>query len=259
MKKAIIILLVLSAFVVSSAFAAQTGPDAAVDAISRVMDSVNFEGLTYSVGYSDRTNTVIIMLSSPMFTSGANEAREKEETAEWTYAKSFATTIHDTFRDVVTTFSDASTSLDVYIMESMDGDVFYAVGSEGQEQCKVLLDDITDDTEPIRTDEPHQTAAPKESATTGERNALASAIGYLDIMPFSRSGLIEQLEYEGYTTSEATYAVDNCGADWKEQAALSAKAYLDIMSFSRSGLIDQLMYEGYTRSEAEYGVSQNGY
>ena len=95
--------------------------------------------------------------------------------------------------------------------------------------------------------------------TIGQRNALNSAKSYLDIMAFSYTGLIEQLEYEGYTTEESTYAADNCGADWNEQAAKSAKNYLDIMSFSRDGLIEQLEYEGFTHEQAVYGVEQNGY
>lgn len=114
----------------------------------------------------------------------------------------------------------------------------------------------------VATPEPTDTPSPTtkdNNPGVGDLNALASAITYLSVMPFSRSGLIDQLEYEGYTTSEATYAVDNCGADWKEQAAIAAKGYLDVMSFSRDGLIDQLMYEGYTRSQAEYGAAQNGY
>lgn len=97
------------------------------------------------------------------------------------------------------------------------------------------------------------------SPTTGEKNALRTAREYLNISAFSYSGLIHQLEYEGYSTEEATYAADNCNANWNEQAAKSAKEYLDISSFSRQGLIDQLIYEGYTQEQAEYGVTQNGY
>ena len=95
--------------------------------------------------------------------------------------------------------------------------------------------------------------------TMGERNALNKALGYLDFTSFSRSGLIDQLEYNGFSNSEAVYAVDHCGADWNEQAALKAQGYLDFTSFSRSGLIDQLMYNGFTRSQAEYGVTAVGY
>lgn len=96
-------------------------------------------------------------------------------------------------------------------------------------------------------------------ATTSQKNALASAKSYLSFSAFSYTGLIEQLEYEKYSTNDATYAADNCGADWNEQAAKSAKSYLSISSFSRQGLIDQLLYEGFTQAQAEYGVSKNGY
>ena len=50
-----------------------------------------------------------------------------------------------------------------------------------------------------------------QSLTLGEKNALAQAKRYLEIMPFSRSGLIEQLEYEGFTHSQAVYGVINNG------------------------------------------------
>lgn len=102
-------------------------------------------------------------------------------------------------------------------------------------------------------------AASQTQATTGQKNALKQAKNYLDIMAFSYSGLIKQLEYEKYSTEDATYAADHCGADWNEQAAKKAKEYLDIMSFSRDGLITQLKYDGFTESQAEYGVEQNGY
>lgn len=100
-------------------------------------------------------------------------------------------------------------------------------------------------------------AAP--TASQGQTNALRSAKEYLSVMPFSYSGLIQQLEYEGYTSEEATYAADNCKADWNKQAEKAAKAYLDTMSFSRQGLIDQLIFEGYSQEQAEYGVSAAGY
>ena len=97
------------------------------------------------------------------------------------------------------------------------------------------------------------------SPTTGEKNALRTAREYLNFSAFSYTGLIKQLEYEGYSTEEATYAADNCNANWNEQAAKSAKEYLDMSSFSRQELINQLIYEGYTQEQAEYGVTQNGY
>ncbi|MFE9577344.1 Ltp family lipoprotein [Nocardia sp. NPDC006044] len=91
--------------------------------------------------------------------------------------------------------------------------------------------------------------------TSSQRNAIRSAQQYLAYSAFSRSGLIHQLEYEGFSTADATFAVDSLNVDWNEQAAKSAKQYLEYISFSRSGLIDQLVYEGFTRAQAEYGVN----
>ena len=98
-----------------------------------------------------------------------------------------------------------------------------------------------------------------KTETMGQKNALKQAKSYLDLSAFSHDGLIEQLEYEGYSTEDATYAADNCGADWREQSVKAAESYLDLSAFSRSGLIEQLMYEGFSKEDAEYGVTQNGY
>ena len=94
------------------------------------------------------------------------------------------------------------------------------------------------------------------SATTGEKNALGSAKQYLSVSAFSYSGLIQQLEFDDYTHSEAEYAAKNCGADWNEQAARQAAEYLSVTSFSRKGLIEQLRFDGFTREQAEYGVNK---
>lgn len=95
--------------------------------------------------------------------------------------------------------------------------------------------------------------------TMGQQNALQKAHDYLEYSAFSYTGLIGQLEYEGFTTEEATFAADNCGADWNAQAAAKAQDYLDYSSFSRQGLVDQLIYEGFTAEQAEYGVAAVGY
>ena len=94
--------------------------------------------------------------------------------------------------------------------------------------------------------------------TRSEQNAIGSAEDYLSFTAFSRSGLIGQLEYEGFTNAEATLAVDYLHVDWNEQAWKSAEQYLEFSSFSRSGLIDQLEYEGFTTEQATYGVDQTG-
>lgn len=101
--------------------------------------------------------------------------------------------------------------------------------------------------------------APAEpQLTVSQQNALGSAENYLSISGFSRTGLIKQLEFEGYSTDDATLAVDTVGADWMVQAERSAKNYMDVSSFSRSGLIGQLEFEGYTTEEAEHGANSVG-
>ena len=92
-----------------------------------------------------------------------------------------------------------------------------------------------------------------------EKNAIRKAESYLDFMAFSRKGLIEQLEFEGFSKEASKNAVDSLNVDWNEQAAKKAESYLDFMAFSRSGLIEQLMFEGFSREQAEYGVTAVGY
>ena len=116
---------------------------------------------------------------------------------------------------------------------------------------------------PVPTEEPTpepesepEESEPEETDTTtmGERNALKAAQSYLDYSAFSYEGLIDQLEFEGYSNDEATYAADNCEADWNEQALKSAKSYLEYSAFSYTGLIDQLEFEGFTADQATYGA-----
>ena len=48
-------------------------------------------------------------------------------------------------------------------------------------------------------------------SSAGQSNAARSARQYLDISGFSRSGLIEQLQYEGYSPEQATYGATAAG------------------------------------------------
>lgn len=93
---------------------------------------------------------------------------------------------------------------------------------------------------------------------TGREGALAQAKSYLSYLGFSYSGLIEQLEYEGFSSTEARYGADNCGVDWKDQALKKAKSYSESLSFSYSSLLEQLEYEGFSSTEAKYGVDNCG-
>ena len=102
-------------------------------------------------------------------------------------------------------------------------------------------------------------AATYDNPTMGEQNAVKKAITYLKYSAFSKTGLIHQLEYEGFSNQEATYGVNHIEVDWNKQAEKRANSYLKFMSFSRKGLIDQLEFDGFTHEQAVYGVTAVGY
>lgn len=101
---------------------------------------------------------------------------------------------------------------------------------------------------------------PAKKLTVAQENAVESAANYLSTSGFSRSGLIKQLKFEGFSTADATYGVDHQpgGVNWNNEAVESAKNYLDTGSFSHSGLVKQLKFEGYTTEQAEYGTKKAG-
>ena len=92
-------------------------------------------------------------------------------------------------------------------------------------------------------------------ATTMNRaQAVRKAKEYLQYQSFSLKGLIGQLKYEGFSTSDATYGASHSGANWWRQAVKKARDYLKMQAFSFSGMVAQLQYEGFTRAQAVYGA-----
>ena len=61
----------------------------------------------------------------------------------------------------------------------------------------------------VTTTEANTPAAPNE--TVSESNARKSAASYLKSSAFSRSGLMTQLLYEGFTEAQASYGVATTG------------------------------------------------
>ncbi|NMF26657.1 hypothetical protein HF885_09525 [Olsenella umbonata] len=94
--------------------------------------------------------------------------------------------------------------------------------------------------------------------TVSQSNALARAASYLDYTSFSYKSLIDQLEFEGFSSEDATFAADHCGADWMVQAEKKARQYMDYSSFSRASLIGQLEFEGFTAEQAAHGADSVG-
>lgn len=95
--------------------------------------------------------------------------------------------------------------------------------------------------------------------TRGQQQARLKAKAYLSIMPFSFSGLVEQLKFDGFSASNAKYGVTAQKANWNTQAAKKARSYIKLMAFSRQGLFDQLVFDGFTSAQASYGVKAVGY
>ncbi len=81
------------------------------------------------------------------------------------------------------------------------------------------------------TTEPSTTTTTTTSIKTTEtkgvsvedQNALRKAEQYLDLMPFSKIGLYNQLLFEKYSKEAAQYAVDNVKVDWKKEALKKQK------------------------------------
>ncbi|NLF03423.1 MAG: hypothetical protein GX593_00140 [Actinomycetales bacterium] len=113
-------------------------------------------------------------------------------------------------------------------------------------------------TSPAEPDEAEETDDPEEPGapdlTVSQEQAVRSAESYLRYSAFSKKGLIDQLEYEGFLIEDASFAVEHIDVDWKAQALSSAESYLRFSAFSKKGLIDQLVYEGFTKKQAEHGV-----
>lgn len=184
---------------------------------------------------------------------------EIEENGEYVTFWKFSDFIWENLDDIIGSSETSSEKNESMTEESLPaGD-----GNTTEEPLPQETENIPEETLPAESksvpEESSQESSQIYTPTTGEKNALRTAKRYLEIMPFSYKGLIEQLEFEKYLHDEAVYAVDNCGADWNEQAAKKAKSYLEIMSFSKDALIEQLEFEGFTHDQAVYGVEANGY
>jgi hypothetical protein len=99
----------------------------------------------------------------------------------------------------------------------------------------------------------------KSGFTPGQDNAIGKAKTYLSFGAFSKQGLIKQLEFDKFSTADATFAVGQIeatgGVDWNDQAVKKAKTYLGFSSFSQAGLVNQLEFEGFTPDQARYGAN----
>ena len=92
----------------------------------------------------------------------------------------------------------------------------------------------------------------------GKRQAVQKAKSYLKVSAFSKQRLLEQLMFEGFSMSAASYGVKHCGADWKKQAVKKAKSYMELFTMSKKKLIAQLEFDGFTAAQAKYAAKKLG-
>jgi hypothetical protein len=99
--------------------------------------------------------------------------------------------------------------------------------------------------------------------TGAQQQAVDSAQSYLsEGQGFSKQGLLSQLTSsfgEGFSKSDAEFAINYLHPNWDQQAVNAAKGYLSVgQGFSEQGLLQQLTSSagsGFTQAQAEYAVN----
>lgn len=122
---------------------------------------------------------------------------------------------------------------------------------------------VAESTQTVGSMEATKPAAPKQpEMSSGQRNALDAAKNYLESSGFSKAGLIDQLSSsagDGYSRSDATFAVKRSGADWNAEAVEAAKNYLESSPMSKTALIEQLSSSAgdqFTEAQARYAANK---
>ena len=100
----------------------------------------------------------------------------------------------------------------------------------------------------------------RNSLPIEKRSAIEMAQSYLSTMPFSPSGLYDQLLFEGFSEESSQFAIDHLIVDWDEMCYETAVSYVtNIGGFSKKSLIHQLEYDGFTKKQAKKAVKRLGY
>ncbi|MEA4964249.1 MAG: Ltp family lipoprotein [Oscillospiraceae bacterium] len=232
-----------------------------LDEIAYVIEETlnGVDGMTGTVSKNDDGSGLIVIYSMDQvdMDSGDLIALYQDDSDAWSKVTASTVSIGDSVGDAAAAHGfgdiDVTTAL---VAKNNTGDILVLVRNG-----KIVFDCVTDG--PFSSDDTSSEADPEEinridarsgpdekenetSATQNpvqtqaqvsseKRNALSKANSYLSSMSFSYSGLIDQLEYEKFSTEDATYAADNCGADWDAQALAQAKSYLDTAPFSHDG------------------------
>jgi len=133
---------------------------------------------------------------------------------------------------------------------------FVEAGEKDTDTDRTPVSEPTPEPEPVADQKSGKADEPQKELTLSQRNAIRKAESYLEVLAFSESGLVKQLKFEGFSSSDAKFAVGQLDVDWKEQAVLKAEDYLDATAFSKKSLISQLKFEGFTSNQAKQAVER---
>ena len=92
-------------------------------------------------------------------------------------------------------------------------------------------------------------------ATAEQREAYFAAFDLYTNGYYSRVGLIDRMENDGYVYEDAVWAVDRIDADWYADAVGYANYLLGEDNYTRGGLWSALSYAYFTDDQCDYGVS----
>lgn len=240
------------------------------DSLNKAIEELSiFEGLSFSESEGENSKALIITSYLPLSDKEVGTKFEKlgqaisdKKGEEWFCYDFVFIQLWNSESGIITSIETKINSMELRSYQWYDNDEAEKSEKEVESEKTIGSNNIEgnkNEENPSAATQDNTVAERERDITIGKINALRAAKDYLNLMPFSYKGLVEQLEYEQYTHEEATYGADNCGGDWNEQAAKSAESYLSMMSFSKEGLIEQLEYEGFTHEQAVYGVEQNGY
>lgn len=93
-----------------------------------------------------------------------------------------------------------------------------------------------------------------KSLTAEQKTAALLARSYLIGSAFSRSGLISQLQSEGYSFETVEAAIDILSIDWQVQAVKRAKLLTQYEDYTLESLQERLLDYDFTTEESEYAA-----
>ncbi|MFD7076003.1 Ltp family lipoprotein [Nocardioides sp. NPDC059952] len=120
--------------------------------------------------------------------------------------------------------------------------------------------ETTDGTAADGSSQDENTKKPKY--TSSQEAAIGAAQNYVDTMPFSRKGLVDQLSSpagDKYPKKDAVFAVNHIKVDWNAEAVEAVENYQATMPMSEQAMYDQLTSpagDKFTKKQADYAIKK---